>query len=113
MLVHSDDYFSSGSRASADWLERQLSEEYEIKTQRVCGREGCAKEGGILNRIIRRIELEGDTRHAELVVEQLGVQDLPSFSAPGVDCVEPSVGDEDDAEPDAVKAKLDRGIAAR
>ena len=44
-LVHGDDYLSSGSRASLDWLEKQLSEEYEIKTQRVCGIEGCAKDG--------------------------------------------------------------------
>ena len=57
--------------------------------------------------------MEGDPRHAELVVEQLGVQDLPSLSAPGVDCVEPVVGDEDDTELDAVTAKLYRGIAAR
>jgi hypothetical protein len=116
-LVHGDDYFSSGSRADLDWLEKQIPDEYEIKTQRVCGREGCAKEGKILNRIVRwtpqGYELEGDPRHAELVVEQLGVQDLPSLSAPGIDCVEADAGDEDDIELDAVKAKLYRGIAAR
>ena len=76
-LVHGDDYFSSGSRASLDWLEKQLSEEYDIETQRVCGREGCSKEGKTLNRIVRwtpqGYKLEGDPRHAELVVEQLGV----------------------------------------
>ena len=48
-LLHGDDHFSSGSCASLDWLEKQLSEEYKIKTHRVCGREGCAKEGKILN----------------------------------------------------------------
>ena len=52
-LIHGDDYFSSGSRASLDWLEKQLSDEYVVKTQRLCGREGCAKEGKVLNRIAR------------------------------------------------------------
>ena len=116
-LVHGDDYFSSCSRASLDWLEKQLSDEYEIKTQRVCGREGCAKEGKILNRSVRwtpqGYELEGDPRHAELAVGQLGMQDLPSLSAPGIDCVEADAGDEDDVELGAVKANLYRGIAAR
>ena len=106
-LVHGEDYFSSGSLASLDWLETQLSEEYEIKTERVCGREGCSKEGKILNRIARwtpqGYELEVDPRHAELVVEQLGVQDLPSLISPGVDRVEAAAGEEDDVELDAVK----------
>ena len=70
-----------------------------------------------MNRIIRwtpqGYEFEGDPRQAELVVEQLGVQDLPSLSSPGVDCVEAEAGEEDDIELDAVKAKLYRGIVAR
>ena len=116
-LVHGDDDFSSGSHAIFDCLEKQLSDEYEIKTQRVCGREVCTKEGKILNRIVRwtpqGYELEGDPRHAELVFEQLGVQDLPSSSSPGIDCIEAEAGEEDDVELDAVKATLYRGIAAR
>ena len=48
-LAHCDDYLSSGSRASLDWFEKELCEEYENKTQRVYGREGCAKEGELLN----------------------------------------------------------------
>ena len=38
---------------------------------------------------------------------------MPSLSAPGIDCIEAEVGEEDDVELDAVKAKLYRGIAAR
>ena len=34
-LVHGDDYCSSGSVASLNWLDKILSERYEIKTQRV------------------------------------------------------------------------------
>ena len=58
-------------------------------------------------------ELEGDPRPAELVVEQLRVQDLPSLSSPGLDCVEAEAGEEDDVYLDVVKAKLYRGIAVR
>ena len=47
-LVHGDDYFSAGPKASLDWMGQQLAEKYEIKTQRVCGREGCSKDGKVL-----------------------------------------------------------------
>ena len=83
----------------------------------MCGREGCAKDGKILIRIVRWTpqvyKLEGDPRHAEPVVGQLGVHDLPSSSAPGIDYIEVEACEEDDVELDAVKAKLHRGIAVR
>ena len=86
------------------------TEEYKTKTQRVCGREGCAKEGKVINRIVRwtpqGYESEGDLRHAEVVVEQLGVRDLPSLSAPGVGCVDPELGHEDDVELDTNLSKV-------
>ena len=116
-LVHGDDYFSAGPKASLDWMEQQLSEAYEIKTQRVCGRNGCSKEGKVLNRIVRWTptghELEGDPRHAELVVEQLGLSDASSLSSPGIDLPDPEPGSDEDQELDKEKARLYRGIAAR
>ena len=34
-LVHGDDYFSCGSPAALDWLEKTLADKYQIKTTRV------------------------------------------------------------------------------
>ena len=116
-LVHGDDYCSAGPRASLDWLQAELQKAYEIKTQRVSNGSGCTLEGEVLNRIVRwtpeGYELEGDPRHAELVVEQLGLESATSLSAPGIDVAESQPGDDADRELDAVWAKLYRGIAAR
>ena len=57
--------------------------------------------------------MEGDPRHAELVIEQLNLQDTPSLSSPGIDTEEPEENAEDDEELDSVSAKQYRGIAAR
>ena len=53
-LVHRDDYFSAGSKESLDWLEEQLKQRYEIKSQRIChDGDGSVLEGQILNRVVR------------------------------------------------------------
>ena len=51
-------------------------------------RNGVAKkqEGQVLNRVVRRTEdgweLEADLRHAELIIEQLGLTDGNAVSTP-------------------------------
>ena len=52
-LVHGDDYCSAGPQEGLDWLCDELKKAYDIKTQRVSGREGCDVEGKVLNRIVR------------------------------------------------------------
>ena len=88
-LVHGDDYMSAGDANSLDRLEAQLTAQYEIKTQRVGHGPKCSAEGQILNRVIRAtdsgFELEGDPRHAELVVEQLNLQSGKGVTTPGTD----------------------------
>ena len=79
-LVHGDDYVSSGMQGDLNWLEMELEKAYEIQTQKLGPYSGLDKEGKVLNRIVRCTsggwELEADPRHAELVVEQLGVGKL-------------------------------------
>ena len=59
-----------------------------------------AKEGQVLNRVIRRTssgwELEADLRHAELIVQSLGLEDCKTVATPGVDMPENSVVDNED-----------------
>ena len=63
-------------------MEDLLAKKYEIKTQSIGRgkeRKGDHKktEGQVLNRVVKRTdngwELEADLRHAELIVEQLGL----------------------------------------
>ena len=93
-LVHGDDYCSVGPSAGLDWLQTALQKRYEIKTQRIGvgnDMEGKPKlnEGQVLNRVIRRtdqgFELEADLRHAELIIEQLGLDNCKEVSTAGVD----------------------------
>jgi len=115
-LVHGDDYVSSGSPASMAWLEKELGKAYEIKTQRLGLGSGLCSEGKVLNRIIRATsggwEVEADPRHAELVVEQLGLQNEKSVVTPGVS------GAEEDDQPDEIPlvgadVTSYRGVTAR
>ena len=88
-LVHGNDYFSADDPSALDWLEIELKEQYNIKTQRIGHSSKCAFEGQIRNRLIRAIdngfELEGDQRHAELVIEQLNLQTGKGSTSPGPD----------------------------
>ena len=115
-LVHGDDYVTSGRPLDLRWLEEELSKAYEIKTQHLGLDKGSLSEGKVLNRIIRATqsgwEIEADPRHAELVVEQLGLQHEKSVATPGV-----GGQDEDDLEDDVPLTGDDvtayRGVAAR
>ena len=78
-LVHGDDYVSAGDESAMTWLETELAKAYEIQTPKVGMRKDYQQEGQVLNRFIRCTvggwEIEVDPRHAELVVEQLGIID--------------------------------------
>jgi hypothetical protein len=125
-LVHGDDYCSAGLPSDLDWMESMLGDKYEIKSQRIGdGVTGSGKdktsEGQVLNRVVRRtergFELEADLRHAELIIEQLGLQDSKAVSTPGVDPPASGGGDDEETveEPElpAAEATQFRGIAAR
>ena len=73
-------------------------------------------EGKVLNRLIRATEsgweIEADPRHAELVIEQLGLKNEREVGTPGV-----SAQDEDDLDDDERLRGNDftcfRGVVAR
>ena len=125
-MVHGDDYCSAGAPADLDWMESMLAKKYQIKTQRIAhgkttrGKDKQA-EGQVLNRVVRctvdGFELEADLRHAELVVEQLGLRDAKPVTTPGSDETSGGGGDkaelgEEDELP-AAEASQFRAIAAR
>ena len=115
-IVHGDDYVSSGFDSDLIWLEGELAKAYEIKTQRLGLTEGWERQGKVLNRIVSCTDsgwtVEAVPRHAELIVEQLGVESARTVVSPGVDGTE-----EDDLDDDEDILGLDltrfRGVAAR
>ena len=98
-----------------------LSKKYELKTQRIG--HGWPSEGQVLKRVVRRtakgFELEADLRHAELIVERLGLQDAKPVSTQGVGGAASGGGDdggvavEDVQELPPVETTMFRCIAAR
>ena len=71
--VHGDDSTATGSKRALDWFEAAMREQYELTTQpRLGPGDGDAKEGVILNRIIRwtehSLEYEADPRQAEKLI---------------------------------------------
>ena len=107
--------------------EAGLAKKCGIKFQRIShgkAKDGKHKsaEGQVLNRVVRctenGLELEADLRHAELIVEQLGLQDAKLVSTPGADAPAGGGGAEEAEEEEAqplppAEATLFRGIAAR
>ena len=115
-LVHGDDYVTAGDDEDLSWLEEHFSAAYEIQTQKLGIGPGYELEGKVLNRIVRcdheGWRLEADPRHAELVVEQLGVKELRAAVTPGIDGQE-EVDVEADVEITGEDATRFRGVAAR
>ena len=77
LTVHGDDFTSTGREADLRWLERELSRKFEIKTDFLGPGARHAKQMRVLNRILswsdEGITYEADQRHAELLVEAMGV----------------------------------------
>ncbi len=85
-IVHGDDFLSAGAPDQLTWLDECLKQRFEIKTARI-GEEEEEKDMRILNRIVRvtedGIEYEPDPRHAELIVEELKLQNAKAVATPG------------------------------
>ena len=89
-VVHGDDFCSEGCAESLKWMKGQLEKSFEIKTN-VLGpdpEKGESREIRFLNRVLTwqdwGIDWEADPRHAELVIQQLGLEGCRPVVTPGV-----------------------------
>ena len=77
-LVHGDDFISSGCTRGLRLLQERLEKRFEIKTSIVGNETGQVKEARVVDRVIRITEdgweYEPDQRHAELIVEEMGMK---------------------------------------
>ena len=114
-LVHGDDYASAGDGKQLRWLQVELEKKFDLKTVVVGPEQGDQQEAKILNRVIRVTqegwEIEADPRHAELLVEQMGLEKGKAIATPGADGGEPQQDDEMALETHEVREY--RGLAAR
>ena len=112
-IVHGDDFVGVGRPADVEWMNDKLKERFQITSMRIGGGANEAREGRILNRIIRRTEAgweyEADQRHRDLIVEALGLQEANPVKTPGEDMKE----DEGQEELSAYDSTRYRAIVAR
>ena len=100
-------------------MKEQLENKFEIKTQLLGpgGAEGEKRSITVLNRILvwtkEGITYEADARHAEKIVQDLGVCGAKAVVTPGVRQDEPSEEEREKAKLDGAAASQYRATTAR
>ena len=114
--MHGDDFASVGNRTALKLFLQKLESRFEIKTSVIGTGVGEVREARVLNRILRITELgwgyEPDQRHAEMIVEQLGLKDVKPIETPTEE-EKKWEKEEDEKELDTDKQRHFRSIAAR
>ena len=89
--VHGDDYATVGSLDGCNWLQKELKIAFDVKTIIAghSGKPGVVTEAENLNRVIRAVpagwEYESDQRHAEIILEELQLNECKPVGTPGVE----------------------------
>ena len=89
LVVHGDDFTFLGDDSALDWCTTIMQEEYDIKLRGRLGPEKHdQKSMTILNRCLEwrsdGIYYEADPRHAEIIIEEMGVQGSSPVVTPGI-----------------------------
>ena len=88
VVTHVDDFLCGGPESGLRWLRRELAKEFELKSEMIGGDVNDQKEAKFLGRTIRwedqGISLEGDGKHAEILLEEWDMMDSRPVSSPGV-----------------------------
>ncbi len=115
-LVHGDDFVSTCERKEAKWLKEQLENRFEIKTTVIGHGPEEAREGKVLNRVIRAVsdgfEYGADQRHGEILVRTLKLEESKAVNTPG-EAGKPWLEGEEKEALDMAKAAEYRALAAR
>lgn len=77
--VHGDDFTGLGAKDQLEWFAQELGKHWTVEVRGYLGPPGMAgtkQNIDILNRLVswtnRGIELEGDPRHAEIIIREMG-----------------------------------------
>ena len=114
--VHGDDFTFGGPKDSIDWVKGVMMQHYELtEVGRIGPGAKDGKELRVLNRIVRwterGIEYEADPRHAEKIVEDLGLEGSNTIGSPGIKVTAQMAMQDEELELE--KHTVFRGVAAR
>ena len=88
-MVHGDDFFSTGRDGDLRWQQKKIEAAFEIKTTIIGPEDGDQKQAKVLNRTVTYskggIDYEADPRHAELIVQELKLQESKEVVTPGIE----------------------------
>ena len=86
LIVHGDDFVTTGDQDDLTWLKEEFEKTFEISTTVIGHDEGDEKAAKVLNRIISVVDdgytYEADARHVEHMINDLGLKDAKSVSSP-------------------------------
>ena len=87
-VVHGDGFTALGSQTECEWMAEEMRSYFELKVKARLGPKPTDdKSVRILNRIVtwddQGIMYEGDQRHAEIIVKQLGLEGANSNGTTG------------------------------
>ena len=86
LVVHGDDFISTGDGEDLQWLRMLFETKFEISTNVIGHEAGDDTQLKVLNRIISVKEnaytYEPDARHAEIVIRELGLQEAKAVTTP-------------------------------
>ena len=87
-VVHGDDFLTEGPIEGLQKMNTELEKSFQVKTEIIGPDAGQQLEARVLNRVIRweetGITWEPDPRHAEIMIEQMGLKGGRSLKIPGV-----------------------------
>ena len=88
MTVHGDDFTVVAPTEDLKWFEGKMKQKFELKVDYLGPDEGKSKELRVLNRVLRwsrgGIEYEPDQRHAEMIIEEMGMIGAKPVNTPTV-----------------------------
>ena len=87
MTVHGDDFTSSASTKTLEWLKKKFEAKFEVTAKLLGPEVSQEREIRVLDRVIQweadGLVYEPDQRHAEMIVREFGLEGAGGVRTPG------------------------------
>ncbi len=89
VVVHGDDITALAGDSQLDWFQSEISKAFDVKNRgRLGDGQTDVQDIRILNRVVRwtnnGLEYEADQRHAEIIIEAMGLEGAKGPPTPGI-----------------------------
>jgi hypothetical protein len=102
VVTHVDDFLCSGRKPDLVWFRKMLSKQFELKSDILGDLIDEVKEISFLGRTIRKtseaIEIEGDSKHVKILLEEWDMENSRSVSSPGAEVEKANIVEKVDEE---------------